>query len=173
MEDDIKLPEHKLALYGKNCTENLGIERIVLNVVSNPNIRFLIVCGREIKGHKAGQALVALWKNGLDDKNRIVGAEGAIPYVQNIPRFFVDRFRRQVEVVDLIGEVDCRRVSAKVAECVSACSDPYVGEDIDFSKYLFEPEVVSSDLVGVGRRVCVSPEHNVNLSPKSGRITLD
>jgi len=36
------------ALSGTLQTENIGIEKIVCNTVANPNIRYLIVCGKAI-----------------------------------------------------------------------------------------------------------------------------
>ncbi|HUL62190.1 MAG TPA: tetrahydromethanopterin S-methyltransferase subunit A, partial [Methanocella sp.] len=50
------------AMQGPFKTENLGIEKIVANIISNPNIRWLIVCGSEVKGHISGDALIALYK---------------------------------------------------------------------------------------------------------------
>jgi len=35
---------NNVAIVGKVYTPNLGIEKIILNVVSNPNIRFLVLC---------------------------------------------------------------------------------------------------------------------------------
>jgi hypothetical protein len=44
------------ALSGTLQTENIGIEKIVCNVVGNPNIRYLVLCGEEVEGHQAGSA---------------------------------------------------------------------------------------------------------------------
>ena len=41
------------ALAGTLQTENVGLEKVICNVVSNPNIRFLIVCGPESPGLRA------------------------------------------------------------------------------------------------------------------------
>ena len=46
-------------LVGPCKTENIGIEKMVANIVSNPNIRYLIVTGMEVKGHITGQAVEA------------------------------------------------------------------------------------------------------------------
>jgi tetrahydromethanopterin S-methyltransferase subunit A len=35
----------------------LGIEKLTANIISNPNIRYLIVTGMEVKGHITGQAI--------------------------------------------------------------------------------------------------------------------
>ncbi|MDD4749671.1 MAG: tetrahydromethanopterin S-methyltransferase subunit A, partial [Methanosarcinaceae archaeon] len=69
------------AITGSCKTENLGIEKVVAHIISNPNIRFLLVTGAEVKGHITGQAMLSLHANGVKE-NRIVGATGAIPYVE-------------------------------------------------------------------------------------------
>ena len=42
------------AIAGPCKTENLGIEKVVANIISNPNIRFLILAGAEVQGHITG-----------------------------------------------------------------------------------------------------------------------
>lgn len=36
------------AIAGPCKTENLGIEKVVANIISNPNIRYLMLCGAEV-----------------------------------------------------------------------------------------------------------------------------
>ena len=43
------------ALCGSCKTENLGLEKVIANVIANPNIRFMLFCGTEVKGHLSGQ----------------------------------------------------------------------------------------------------------------------
>ncbi|NLH26616.1 MAG: tetrahydromethanopterin S-methyltransferase subunit A, partial [Methanomicrobiales archaeon] len=71
------------AICGSCKTENLGLEKVIANIISNPNIRFLLLCGTEVKGHLAGQTMAALHKGGVKD-GRVVGAEGAIPFIENL-----------------------------------------------------------------------------------------
>ena len=71
------------AICGSCKTENLGLEKVIANIISNPNIRFLLLCGTEVKGHLAGQTFAALHKGGVKD-GRVVGAEGAIPFIENL-----------------------------------------------------------------------------------------
>jgi tetrahydromethanopterin S-methyltransferase subunit A len=114
-----------VAIVGKLQTENLGIERIVQNVLPNPHIRFLVLCGPDSVqrvGHRPGQSLLALAANGLDERGRIAGAEGKRPVIRNVSRDAMEVFRRQVRVADLVGCVELDRILEKVAECVA--SDP-------------------------------------------------
>ncbi|UCG56587.1 MAG: tetrahydromethanopterin S-methyltransferase subunit A [Phycisphaerales bacterium] len=96
--------ESGAALAGTLQTENIGIEKIICNVVANPNIRYLIVCGPESPGHLAGEALLALAENGLDERKRIIGTEAPTPYIFNLQPEFVQRFRDQVALVNLVNE---------------------------------------------------------------------
>jgi tetrahydromethanopterin S-methyltransferase subunit A len=89
------------ALSGTVQTENIGFEKIILNIVSNPNIRFLILGGPESEGHLTGEAMKALLANGMDARNRIIGTQAPHPLLFNIPREAVDRFREQITLIDL------------------------------------------------------------------------
>lgn len=94
------------AIWGPCKTENLGVEKVVANLISNSNLRFLLVCGEESKGHLPGNSILALSRNGIDGEGRIVGSKGAIPFIENLSVEAIERFQRQVEVIDRIGLVD-------------------------------------------------------------------
>jgi tetrahydromethanopterin S-methyltransferase subunit A len=112
-------PEYlkKIALVGKDVTENVGIEKIVLNVVSNPRIRFIILCGKESEGHFVGQGIKAVIENGMDENKKIIGAKGPIPYLKNITKDQVEIFRKQVKVVDLTDCEDIPTIIMTAEEC--------------------------------------------------------
>src|SRR4030067_3575189 len=63
------------ALAGTLQTENMGIEKIVCNVVGNPNIRHLVLCGEEVYGHNSSTAVKSLLANGINEKRTIIGSE--------------------------------------------------------------------------------------------------
>ena len=117
--ENFNKPEYldKIAVVGKDVTENVGIEKIVQNTVSNPRIRFLILCGKESEGHAVGQALTALVERGIDENNKIIEARGPIPFVKNLTKEQVEAFRKQVKLVDLIGCEDIQTILAKAEEC--------------------------------------------------------
>lgn len=109
------------SITGPCKTENLGIEKVVAHIISNPNIRFFIVTGSEVKGHITGQAMISMHTSGVKD-NRIVGATGAIPYIENLNDEVIERFQQQVEIIDMIGTEDMGEITAKIKEC--AAKDP-------------------------------------------------
>lgn len=116
------------AIAGPCKTENLGVEKVVANIISNPNIRFLILSGAEVQGHITGQSFKALHENGCDpDKKKIIGATGAIPFVENVPLEGVERFQQQLEIVDMIDVEDVGAINAKISECVE--KDPGAFEE--------------------------------------------
>jgi tetrahydromethanopterin S-methyltransferase subunit A len=103
-------PPETVAIYGHLKTENIGIEKIVANTISNPHIRFLVICGDDIRGHRSGSSLLALHKNGIDNNNRIISAPGAIPYIENLDIEAIKRFQKQMIIVDLIGENEKEKI---------------------------------------------------------------
>ncbi len=117
-EVDMILPVQKTAISGRCLTENVGIERVIKNLISNPNIRFLILCGTEPKGHFVGQAFKCIRDNGVKDGN-IVGAAGAMPYLKNTSQEEIERFNKQIELVDLIEIVDVKKIEEAIDSCIA------------------------------------------------------
>jgi len=103
------------AIAGSCKTENLGLEKVIANIISNPNIRFLLLCGTEVKGHLAGNTMIALHKSGVKE-GRVVGAEGAIPFIENLADDAIKRFQEQVELVNIMEAEDLNAIGAKINE---------------------------------------------------------
>jgi tetrahydromethanopterin S-methyltransferase subunit A len=61
------------ALSGTVQTENIGFEKLVCNIVANTNIRYMVLGGPESEGHLTGEALKALFSNGVDEKSALLG----------------------------------------------------------------------------------------------------
>ncbi len=92
------------ALSGTLQTENVGLEKVICNVVANPNIRYIVVCGPESPGHFVGESIKALYENGMDSEKRIKGTNAPAPYLFNIPVEAVERFVKQTAFIDLVNE---------------------------------------------------------------------
>jgi tetrahydromethanopterin S-methyltransferase subunit A len=121
------LADPNMSIVGTCQTENLGIERIIQNVLVNPNIRFLIVAGadsRQAIGHLPGQSLMALGQNGIDERGRIIGAKGKRPVLRNVSAEAVGHFRQNIELVDCIGTDSPSQVLARITECASRNPGP-------------------------------------------------
>ena len=105
------------AIIGTCKTENIGIERVIINTISNPNIRFLILAGPEVPGHLTGRTLRALFHNGVDsDTRKIIDAEGAIPYIENVTLEGIERFRQQIELIEMINTLNPDVISKRALE---------------------------------------------------------
>ena len=121
------------ALSGTVQTENIGFEKIVCNIVANPNIRYLIIGGPESWGHSTGEALKALIRQGVDEKKRIIGTNAPHPFLFNLSMKMIERFRKQLSVIDLQFEGDPDLIRKAVWSC-------YQESPVDFRGYsLYDP----------------------------------
>jgi tetrahydromethanopterin S-methyltransferase subunit A len=120
--------ESGAALAGTVQTENIGFEKIICNVVANPNIRYAVLSGPESEGHLTGEAFKALLKNGVDEKKRIIGSNSPHPLLYNLPMEFIERFRQQVALIDL----QFRGTPDLIRKAVWSC---YQENPVDFESY--------------------------------------
>ena len=144
-----------LAIVGSLQTENLGIERLMRNILANPNIRWLVLCGEDTRqaiGHLPGQSLESLFAGGLDERGRIRGAQGKRPVIKNLGREEVDLFLRQVELRSMIGEVGEDAIVRAVEDCaareVQPLQRPQVGTVAAPTVEASEPRELSLDRAG-------------------------
>lgn len=131
-------PNDNVAIYGPLKTENIGIEKIIANIISNPHIRYLIICGDDIRGHRSGSSLVCLHKKGIDDQHRIISAPGAIPYIENLKNKAIQRFQEQVEIIDLIGTIEKGKIDQVIEKHLKkspkSFGEPYIAIKIKQDK---------------------------------------
>lgn len=138
--------ESGAALSGTVQTENIGFEKMICNIVANPNIRYLILAGPESPGHLTGEALKALMANGVDAQKRTIGTQAPHPFLFNLPMEFIERFRKQLTLIDLQFEGDPDVIRKAVWSC-------YQEEPVAFRGYTLHDPGAYPD------------------SPLSGRIT--
>lgn len=132
------------AIAGPLHTENLGIEKLVTNIVSNPNLRFLIICGSEVQGHITGKTVESLYENGIDpDTKSIIDSPGAIPFVENLPVEAVERFQNQISIVSMINNENIPEISEKINELIS--KDPGAYHEDEMIIQLNEKDEEESD----------------------------
>ena len=108
------LKPRELCIVGKTETENIGIDKIVKNIVSNPTIRFLLLTGKDSKGHYSGKTLLALAASGVDERMKVIGSPGKRPILKNVTHEEIEVFRKQVQVVDLIECEDVDQIIGKM-----------------------------------------------------------
>jgi tetrahydromethanopterin S-methyltransferase subunit A len=143
-----------IAIAGGLQTENLGIERLLTNVLANPFIRFVVVCGADSQkaiGHLPGQSLVSLARDGLNASCRIINAKGKRPVLRNLEPAAVDHFRRTVEVIDHIGVSDIELIMTAVRACADrnpGPADPFTPNSVPQSIAGTVPKKMLSDPAG-------------------------
>lgn len=110
------------AICGTCFSENFGIEKIIANVLANPNITCLVVCGED-SAHLPGQSLIALAENGVSTmggSRKIVGSKASLPYLNEIPMTAITRFLREIKVIDVVGNKD----PATIQKVIDSCTAP-------------------------------------------------
>jgi tetrahydromethanopterin S-methyltransferase subunit A len=117
--------ESGAALAGTVQTENIGFEKMICNIVANPNIRYLILGGPESPGHSTGEALKALFANGVDEKRRIIGTDAPHPVLYNVSLAAIERLRQQVSLIDLQFEGDPEVIRKAVWSCYQENPTPF------------------------------------------------
>jgi tetrahydromethanopterin S-methyltransferase subunit A len=120
--------ESGAALSGTVQTPNIGFEKMICNLVANPNIRYLILGGPESEGHLTGDALKAFFEHGVDARKRILGTEASHAVLHNLPLDVIERVRRQLSLVDLQFEGD----AAVLRQAIVAC---YQESPVQFRDY--------------------------------------
>jgi tetrahydromethanopterin S-methyltransferase subunit A len=119
--------ESGAALSGTVQTPNIGFEKMICNILANPNIRYLILGGPESDGHQTGAALKALIANGIDGKKKIIGTDALHACLYNIPPEFIDRFRKQVSLIDLQFQGDPALIRKAVWSCFQETPVDFMG----------------------------------------------
>jgi tetrahydromethanopterin S-methyltransferase subunit A len=104
---------NRVALVGRLLSENKGIDAIVRFVAGHPALKEIVICGREVRGHRPGQALLSLSRNGTDAEGRILGAVAAHPVLLSAHKD-IELFRKQTKILDHIGMTDYSAVAKLV-----------------------------------------------------------
>ncbi len=116
------------AIIGRIYTPNVGVEKMITNVISNPRLRYLVLCGKESKIFKVGEALLQLEANGVDAAGKIIGATGPAAELTNLSAEEIEIFREQIKLIDHIGEMNSGRVDRVVEELAARRTSPYISK---------------------------------------------
>ena len=102
-----------ISIAGRLLSENKGIDSIIEHVYKNQKIKTLIVCGKEVSGHKAGHSLFELHKNGIDENKRIINSTSPDPYL-SVSKSTIQYFQNNVNLVNLINETNYELILNKI-----------------------------------------------------------
>lgn len=95
----------RISVAGRLFSENKGIDSLLRHVNSHRKLKTIIVCGKEVPGHKAGHSLIELHKNGTDENNRIVNSTSPEPFL-TVKKSEIAYFQNEIALVNQIGQTD-------------------------------------------------------------------
>ena len=98
-----------VAIVGRLFTENKGIDSMIKYVNENKKIKTIIVCGKEVWGHKSGHSLFQLHKFGVDKNNRIVNSTSPEPFL-TVSESEIKYFQKEIILVNLINETNIESI---------------------------------------------------------------
>lgn len=104
---------NKINVAGRLLSENKGIDLLVRYIISKEKIHTIILCGKDTVGHRPGESLLCLYRNGIDDDGRIIGSESPHP-ILSLTKQEVLRFQKQVKITDKIGQSDISNLKAEI-----------------------------------------------------------
>ena len=102
-----------IAVVGRLFTENKGIDSIIKYVNQNKKIKTIIICGKEVWGHKSGHSLFELYKNGIDNDNRIINSTSPEPFL-TVSELEIKYFQKEITLVNLIDEINIELIINKI-----------------------------------------------------------
>ena len=102
-----------VAIDGRLFTENKGIDSMIKHVNENKKIKTIIVCGKEVWGHKSGHSLFQLHKFGVDKNNRIVNSTSPEP-ILTVSNSQIQYFQKEITLVNLINETNLQLIINKI-----------------------------------------------------------
>jgi tetrahydromethanopterin S-methyltransferase subunit A len=106
---DLDVIMNRILIVGRLFSENKGLDKLINFTLKHPTLHHIIVCGKEVRGHKTGQALISVHRNGATKEGRIIGAIGPQPFL-TCSQTDIELFRKQCKVYDLIDNEDLKTI---------------------------------------------------------------
>jgi len=104
---------NSFSIVGRLLSENKGIDSIIEHVCKNQKITTIIVCGKDVWGHKSGHSLFQLHKNGIDKNKRIINSISPDPFL-TVSKSKIEYFQNNITLVNLINETDYEIILNKI-----------------------------------------------------------
>jgi len=98
-----------VSIVGRLLSENKGIDSILEHVYKNQKIQTIIVCGKEVWGHKAGHSLFQLHKNGIGKNQKIINSTSPDPFL-TVSKSKIEYFQDHIVLVNLINETNYDKI---------------------------------------------------------------
>jgi tetrahydromethanopterin S-methyltransferase subunit A len=94
-----------ISIAGRLLSENKGIDSIIKYINQNKKIKTIIICGKEVWGHRAGHSLIELHKNGIDNYGRIINSISPNP-ILTVTKSEINYFQNEIKLVNIINETN-------------------------------------------------------------------
>ena len=104
---------NEISIVGRLLSENKGIDSIIKYVNENPQVNSIIVCGKEVWGHKSGHSLFELHKNGVDQNNKIINSTSPDPYL-TVSESEIKYFQENIRLVNMINQTDFKLILEQI-----------------------------------------------------------
>ena len=102
-----------ISIVGRLLSENKGIDSILKYVNQNQKIKTIIVCGKEVLGHRSGHSLFQLYENGVDKNKKIIGSTSPDP-ILTVSKSQIQYFQKNIALVNLINTTDFEKILDKI-----------------------------------------------------------
>ena len=113
---------------------------MICNVIANPNIRYIILTGPESPGHKTGIAFKDLLNKGVTENRKIKDTEAVYATLYNLPMEWIERFRKQVTLIDLQFKGTPENIRKAIWSCFQEEPTEFMGQMVnDIGAYPEEP----------------------------------
>jgi tetrahydromethanopterin S-methyltransferase subunit A len=116
ISNDTKLMNN-LAMVGRLLSENIGIDQIINFCIVSKELEHLVLCGKDSRGHRAGESLIALYKYGITKDGMIINSKSPRPQLHSSHQE-VEVFRNRITIHNLIDETNLNRIKSCVDEII-------------------------------------------------------
>ena len=115
-----KLSKNKYAILGVTKTPNIGVEKLVRNIVSNPNIRCLVLVGEDRYSPPVSAVILALHEYGVNGEKRVLGLPKKI-FARNLTTNEIQVFRSRVKILDAAWVRDSDKAALIIEKASTTC----------------------------------------------------
>ena len=113
-----------VSIVGRLFTENRGIESLLKYLYENKHVKFLVICGKEVWGHKPGESMLKLKKFGVDGNKRIITSSSPEPIINSTDEE-ISHFQKNVKIIDLIGNRNFISIQKEISKNLQPSSHRY------------------------------------------------
>lgn len=102
METILSKLDQNMFCVGGQLYSKRGINYVIRNILANPIIDTIIICGSNLSG--SAESLINFVEKGIDKENNVIGVEKST-IDKEIDREYLEKFRKNIKIVNLAGEI--------------------------------------------------------------------